>query len=158
MERLWAPWRREYIESGNKEGCFFCEKLKEEKDEENFILYRGEKVFLLLNIFPYNTGHLMIAPNRHQGELEGLEEEELSELFLLLKMSISAIKKAFNPEGFNVGMNLGRVAGAGIEGHLHIHIVPRWSGDTNFMPIISDTKVVSEALIETYRKIRENLV
>jgi len=153
MERIWAPWRMKYILSDKVEGCIFCEKVAEEDDENNLILYRGGSCFLILNTFPYNCGHLMVVPYRHIGEVEKLEESESLELMRLTQLSVQTLKSILNPEGFNLGMNLGRVSGAGVEGHLHIHIVPRWNGDTNFMPLLADTKVLSESLRETYKKL-----
>jgi len=153
MERIWAPWRMKYILSNKVEGCIFCEKVAEEDDENNLILYRGGSCFLILNTFPYNCGHLMVVPYRHIGEVEKLEESESSELMSLTQLSVKTLRHILKPEGFNIGMNLGRVSGAGVEGHLHIHIVPRWNGDTNFMPLLADTKVLSESLRETYKKL-----
>jgi len=153
MERIWAPWRMKYILSDKVEGCIFCEKVAEEDDENNLILYRGGSCFLILNTFPYNCGHLMVVPYRHIGEVEKLEESESLELMRLTQLSVQTLKSILNPEGFHLGMNLGRVSGAGVEGHLHIHIVPRWNGDTNFMPLLADTKVLSESLRETYKKL-----
>lgn len=156
LERLWAPWRIRYILSFNKKGCIFCKALKQNRDEENYILTRGDKAFVVMNTFPYNNGHLMVAPMRHVGDIEKLDGEELNDMVKLVKKSVEALKKALKPDGFNLGMNLGKVAGAGVEGHLHIHIVPRWSGDTNFMPIISGTKIMSQALDEAYKMLKEH--
>ncbi len=157
MERLWAPWRSEYVRSaseGEPEGCLFCE-LPQKDDQEAHILVRGDRGFVVLNAFPYNTGHLMIAPFRHVGDPEKLEDEELLEFEKLLQRSLSALRRAMSPDGFNVGMNLGRVAGAGVPDHAHWHVVPRWDGDTNFMPVVSDTKVLPERLTETWMKLRQ---
>lgn len=154
MERLWAPWRMEYIGSakeGKDQGCIFCEKPKEGDDEKAYILARTEKSFAMLNAYPYNSGHLMVAPFGHVGELEGLEVDELLDLQKLLQRSIKALKEAMQPDGFNIGMNLGTVAGAGIPDHLHWHVVPRWSGDTNFMPVAADTKVLPQTLVSSFR-------
>jgi ATP adenylyltransferase len=155
MERLWAPWRMEYIDSAREgEGsCIFCELPAEGDDEKNYILTRGEKAFVILNKFPYNSGHLMIAPFRHVGEVEQLEDEEALDLDHLLQKSLKALKEAMSPDGFNIGMNLGRVAGAGVPDHVHWHVVPRWSGDTNFMPVVGETKVLPELLHESYRRL-----
>jgi ATP adenylyltransferase len=160
MERLWAPWRMEYIGSakeGEDQGCIFCEKPTEGDDEKAYILARTKKSFAMLNAYPYNSGHLMVAPFRHVGELEGLEDDELLDLQKLLQRSIKALKEAMQPDGFNLGMNLGRVAGAGIPDHLHWHVVPRWSGDTNFMPVIAETKVLPELLVGSYDRVRTYL-
>jgi len=159
MKRLWAPWRTEYI-SGNKNNkgkCIFCQKPRENKDKENYILFRGKKCLVMLNTFPYNNGHLMVVPYRHIGSLEQLTPEEGQELVKVSSQMLALLKKVLHPEGFNLGMNIGEVAGAGIAGHLHLHIVPRWKGDSNFMPVISDVKVISESLDETYRKLRREM-
>lgn len=157
MRRLWAPWRMEYIlrEEGNE--CIFCQKSKDNKDEENYILLRGKKCMVILNTYPYNNGHLMIVPYRHIDSVEDLEESEAQEMMKLLSLMTVSLKKVLSPDGFNVGMNLGDVAGAGIMDHLHLHIVPRWKGDCNFMPVLSDTKIIPEALQQTYQKLKENL-
>lgn len=155
MEKLWAPWRMEYILS-SREGCIFCQKPKENEDEKNHIFLRGTFSFAMLNAFPYNCGHLMVAPYRHLEEIEEMNGEEMEEMFRLIKECIKLLKGAFEPQGLNIGMNLGKESGAG-ESHLHVHIVPRWGGDTNFMPVLTDTKVVSEALSETYRKLKDKM-
>ena len=155
LERLWAPWRIRYILSANKDECIFCKALRQNKDEANYILIRENKAFVVMNTFPYNNGHLMVAPLRHVGDIEKLDKEELNDMGELVKKSVKVLKKTLNPQGFNLGMNLGRIAGAGVEGHLHIHIVPRWSGDTNFMPIIAGTKIMSQALDEAYKMLKE---
>jgi ATP adenylyltransferase len=155
VERLWSPWRSEYVTTaGEGEGCFLCENLASHDDEKNLILSRGDSTFILLNAYPYNSGHLMIAPNRHVGELEELEEQELFDLFSETRRTVTALKKGLKPHGFNIGLNLGRVAGAGVPGHLHVHVVPRWGGDTNFMPVLGETKVLPELLVETAAKLR----
>ena len=157
MEYIWAPWRIEYIRKVNECGCILCQKPGENNDEANFILYRGHNNFVLLNIYPYNPGHLMIAPYQHTANLADLREREIIEHFNLIERSVELLKEVLNPTGFNIGLNLGRAAGAGIETHLHTHIVPRWNGDTNFMPVLADTKVVSEALAATYEKLKAKL-
>jgi ATP adenylyltransferase len=146
----------EYMQTadGSEGGCFLCESLAANEDEKTGILFRGEQVFVILNAFPYNTGHLLIAPDRHEGELEGLTSGERAELMEVTTKSVSVIKEAMKPEGFNVGMNLGAVAGAGVPGHLHVHVVPRWAGDTNFMPVVGETKVLPELLADTAAKLR----
>ena len=148
----------EYIHTATAEGesggCFFCQKLAAGDDEASYILVRSDASFVILNAFPYNPGHLMVAPLRHVGELEELTSEELAASAELLQRSIRVLKEASSPDGFNVGMNLGRVAGAGVPGHLHWHVVPRWNGDTNFMPVIADTKVLPEALAQTYARLK----
>lgn len=157
MERIWAPWRMKYIlkARNGKEKCIFCEIPNEKKDEENYLIKRGELAFVLMNIFPYNNGHLMIAPYKHTPSLQNLSEEELLEMMKLVVESEKALKALLSPDGFNIGLNIGRVAGAGFEEHIHIHIVPRFNGDTNFMPIVANTKVISESLRETYKKLKE---
>ncbi|HEV8682196.1 MAG TPA: HIT domain-containing protein [Actinomycetota bacterium] len=157
MERLWTPWRMEYIKAAGAEdepGCIFCDLPARDDDEKNRILARSDKAFVILNAFPYNAGHLMVAPFRHVGELEELSAEELADLDALLQRSIRALKEEYAPQGFNIGMNLGRVAGAGIPDHVHWHVVPRWNGDTNFMPVVGQTKVLPELLQETYQRLR----
>jgi ATP adenylyltransferase len=135
-------------------GCIFCDHLAENDDESARILYRGPAAFVILNAFPYNTGHLMIAPLRHVGELEETTATERRELMDLISDAVQIIRSAMNPHGFNLGINLGQVAGAGIPGHLHVHVVPRWGGDTNFMPVVGQTKVLPEMLDDTYAKLR----
>jgi len=157
MEQIWAPWRIEYIRQAEKDGCFLCEKPKENKDESNFILFRGESNFIILNSFPYNTGHLMVVPYRHIGRLDGLTDEEAKEHFELVKRSLRLLNQVMRPAGFNIGMNLGKVSGAGVDDHIHTHIVPRWQGDTNFMPVISNTRVVPEALAAAYKRLKDCL-
>ena len=154
MKHLWAPWRMEYIELKKPQGCILCEKPKQDNDTENYILYRGDKNFVILNSYPYNSGHLMIVPYRHVASLEELTDEERHEHFDIVSRSIEVLRQVFNPGGFNLGMNMGKVAGAGIEAHIHTHIVPRWQGDTNCMPVISNVRVIPEALAETYRKLK----
>lgn len=156
MEKLFAPWRMEYILKADETSCIFCELPREDRDEENLLLLRGRACFVLMNRFPYNPGHLMVAPYRHLEALSALSEDESGEMMSLLARMERLLSEVMNPHGFNIGINIGRIAGAGF-GHLHAHIVPRWSGDTNFMPVIGDVKVVSEALRETYRKLRERL-
>ncbi len=155
MDRIWAPWRSVYIGKDHGSNCIFCDKLNDSKDEENYVLLRKEKCFVLLNLYPYNNGHLMVAPNRHVGDLTELDPEETLEIFQTVQEMIGLLRKAFNPEGFNIGVNLGKIAGAGVPGHVHVHIVPRWGGDTNFMPVIGEVRVISEGLDLTYRKLKE---
>lgn len=150
MKYLWAPWRMEYILKEKNEGCIFCEIPKENQDKENYVLYRGKFCFVILNTYPYNNGHIMIAPYAHIKNLEELNRDTINELMSLCQKSISVLKKKINPQGFNIGANIGKVGGAGILEHVHLHIVPRWQGDTNFMPVISDTKVMPQYLSETY--------
>ena len=157
MERIWAPWRIEYIEMEKPKGCILCEKPRQDNDAINYILYRGDKNFIIMNSYPYNPGHLMIAPYRHVATLDELTIEELHEHFEIVSRSIKALRQIFNPEGFNIGVNLGKSAGAGIDDHVHTHIVPRWQGDTNFMPVIAGVRVLPEALAQTYEKLKGRL-
>ena len=154
MEHIWAPWRIQYIEMEKPQGCILCEKQSQNTDAQNYILYRGEKNFVILNAYPYNPGHLMIAPYRHIAGQEELTDEELHEHFEIARWSTKVLQQVLNPTGFNLGMNLRIVAGAGIAEHIHTHIVPRWQGDTNFMPVVADIKVFPEALAETYKKLK----
>lgn len=158
MERLWAPWRMKYIEEGSKiEGCIFCIFPAEQDDRKNLILYRGQQSFIMLNSFPYNPGHLMVAPYKHTADLHELTDEELLDVDHLVRFSIRLLSETVQPEGFNLGVNLGRTAGAGIVDHVHWHIVPRWNGDTNFMPVIGETKVLPESLEATYDKLKRKM-
>ena len=157
MEELWAPWRIEYIQRAPKSGCILCQKPKENDDEANFILYRGQYNFIILNAFPYNPGHLMVAPYRHIANLQDLSDAEATEHLDIIKKSLELLKEVMEPTGFNIGLNVGKVAGAGIAEHLHTHIVPRWQGDTNLMSVLADTRVIPEALAATYQKLRAKL-
>ncbi len=157
MQNLWAPWRSKFVLGKKEHGCIFCTRLRQRKDKSNLILYRGKRCFIIMNRFPYNAGHLMVAPIRHIGELEKLNQAEMLELLQLSQLCIRLLKKELKPQSFNVGMNLGKISGAGIADHLHIHIVPRWEGDTNFMPILGKTKVVSVGLEEMYERLRRGL-
>jgi len=155
MERLWRDWRMAYIESarGLDEECIFCE-LPEREPEEAFVLRRTSEAFVLMNLYPYNPGHLLVAPLRHTGSLEDLGAEEMRQAGELMQMSVKVLQEVLSPDGFNVGMNLGRVAGAGYPGHLHWHIVPRWAGDANYMPIVGETRVLPELVGATFEKLR----
>lgn len=153
MDRLWAPWRSKYVKSKKDKGCIFCIKPKEKKDKTNYIVKRGKYCFAILNIYPYNNGHLMVAPYRHVGDLDNLRKEELIEIMELTQELIKKLKKILKPSAFNCGFNLGKVAGAGYADHLHIHIVPRWQGDTNFIPIIGKTKVIPQSLDDLYKRL-----
>ncbi|MCS7279158.1 MAG: HIT domain-containing protein [Thermodesulfobacteriaceae bacterium] len=153
MERkiLWAPWRGEYVSGKRERGCIFCPPNSSLPDEERLILYRDPRVLVIMNKFPYNTGHLLIAPVRHVKELEDLNEDELLALMKITKESLKILKKVLNPQGFNVGFNLGKVAGAGYPDHIHLQIVPRWEGDINFLAILDEVRLISQHLISTYR-------
>ncbi|MCK9266037.1 HIT domain-containing protein [bacterium] len=153
---VWAPWRIDYITAPKEEGCFLCRYLEEEtKDKENFLLYRGKSMFITLNLYPYNNGHILIAPNRHIKDFEELTSEEESESMQLIKKTIKILKKVLKAESFNLGVNIGKPAGAGLDSHIHFHIVPRWIGDTNFMPVVADTKVISQSLKELYNQLKK---
>ncbi|HDQ45055.1 MAG TPA: HIT domain-containing protein [bacterium] len=156
---LWAPWRISYIENCDRTtGCIFCEKPGEDKDRENLIVVRGETAFVIMNRYPYNNGHLMIVPYRHTSDPDSFSEMEKSECFDLLTASQQVLEQVMHPHGYNIGMNIGRVAGAGIADHLHYHLVPRWDGDTNFMPILGHAKVVSEGLEQTWEKLHKAFI
>lgn len=161
MEKLWAPWRKEYIQSAENQEesnrCFLCEAVDLGVSPQSLVVYLDSLWVIILNRYPYNNGHLMVAPRRHIGELEDLNPNELTSIGDLTRRAVRWLKNAYTPQGYNIGMNIGRVAGAGLEGHLHLHIVPRWNGDTNYMPLIADTKVVSEGLIESWQRIRKTI-
>ena len=150
MKRMWSPLRLEYLTAPKADGCIFCQAVQDDQDRENLVLLRGERAFLILNRYPYNNGHFMVVPYAHTPSLENLDAPTLTEMMLLLNQGLAALRAAMSPEGFNVGANLGRVAGAGIEEHVHIHAVPRWGGDTNFMPVIGDMRVVPQTWMQTY--------
>jgi ATP adenylyltransferase len=156
MERLWTPWRRAFIEGAVDNlstTCFLCAAPAAHDDRANLILKRAESVFVLLNLYPYNNGHLMVAPYAHTGDLANLDASTAAELMHVTQRSVAGLQRAYRPDAFNVGMNLGKAAGAGVPDHLHIHVVPRWNGDTNFMPILSETKVLPETLDQTYERL-----
>ena len=154
-KQLWAPWRLEYIKRADEQpGCVFCDAAAGD-DEERLVLRRGTDAFALLNKFPYSSGHLMVAPYRHVGELSGLGDSEALEIHSLATAGLAALRSVYGPEGFNLGWNLGRVAGAGVVDHVHLHVVPRWAGDTNFMPVLADVKVLPEHLQETRARLVE---
>lgn len=155
MDRLWNPWRYQYVTATKKEtGCVFCRLANESNDEENFILYRGKYSYIVLNIFPYNSGHLLIIPFVHIKLLADLEKNISDEIMDLTKLSQTAIEKEYRPHGFNLGMNLGEAAGAGVAEHLHMHILPRWFGDANFTTVIGETKNLAEMLANTYQRLK----
>ena len=153
MKQLWAPWRLEYIQGADEqEGCLFC-RATSLGDQEGLVVHRGERAFVLLNRYPYASGHLMVAPYRHEGEFGELTAEEALDVHRLGSAGVGALAEVMRPQGFNLGWNLGRIAGAGIVDHVHLHVVPRWAGDTNFMPVLADVKVLPEALEDTRRKL-----
>ena len=160
MEKLWSPWRTEYIDSfkskEEKEGCIFCGLAKENTDDpDSLVIDKGSFTFTVLNLYPYNNGHLMVVPFRHTSEFTSLNVEESVECMEKLQFSLKLLKEVYGPEGFNIGLNLGRVSGAGIHEHIHFHIVPRWNGDTNFMPVLGEVKVISQDLLITKEKLLE---
>ena len=150
MKQLWAPWRLEYILEGNPDECIFCVKPTEDKDRDNLILFRGKQTFIIMNLYPYANGHLMIVPYQHAENFSGLSDKVLLELMRLTRKSEAVLKRLLSSQGFNIGINLGKAAGAGIDEHIHIHIVPRWTGDTNFMPVLAETKVIPQHIWVTY--------
>ncbi|MBD3291714.1 MAG: HIT domain-containing protein [Armatimonadia bacterium] len=154
MERMWAPWRIGYVTGDRPDGCVFCMKIQSDDDEENQVLHRGEHCAILLNTYPYNSGHVMVVPNAHVGELTDLSHEAGCELWDLTELAVKALKHALYPQGLNIGMNLGQAAGAGIGDHIHMHIVPRWSGDTNYMTTVAQTRVVPQSLEDSYEQLR----
>ncbi len=155
-ERLWAPWRLEYIKGPNPDRCIFCTSPEaSEDDAERYIVRRGEHVFAILNAFPYNNGHLMVSPYRHVPSIEELDEPALLELMTMTKASLRALRTAYQPEGFNLGVNQGKIAGAGVEHHVHLHVVPRWGADTNFMPVVGDTRVLPQSLDDSWKAVTE---
>jgi len=155
MDTLWAPWRIDYILSPKESGCFFCRFLAENDDPKRLILHRGKKTFVIMNYYPYNNGHLLVAPYAHVADLSAIDNQTHLELMQIIDRSTRILQDCLKADGFNIGLNLGSVAGAGVRDHLHFHIVPRWNGDTNFMPILGHTKVVSEGLQETYLKLKK---
>lgn len=159
-DKLWAPWRQKYIiqaQARKTRGCLFCKIAKPKKIKRDYVIHRTKFSFLMLNTFPYNNGHLMIAPYKHAKDFDGLKIEELSDLIGLLRLSYNLLDDALKPDGYNIGINLAKAGGAGFTGHIHIHIVPRWNGDTNFMPVISNTKVISESLDSVYERLKKCL-
>jgi ATP adenylyltransferase len=156
MERLWAPWRMEYITEEPRPGCLFCRVINDPGDQDAALaVWRPEGAIVLLNKYPYNPGHVMVAPHAHVGNLEDLDETQSADLMRALQRATAVLKKALKPEGFNVGANIGRVAGAGMPDHVHLHVVPRWNGDTNFMPVLGEAKVINEHLAQTAAKLSE---
>jgi ATP adenylyltransferase len=155
MDRLWAPWRLEYVQNADAiDGCVFCTAAAGD-DEEQLVVHRGERAFVLLNKFPYSSGHLLVAPYRHGANFGDLDEAEATEVHRLAAQGLEALGAVYGPEGFNLGWNVGRIAGAGIADHGHLHVVPRWAGDTNFMPVLADVRVLPEHLIATRSKLVE---
>ena len=156
-ERLWAPWRLEYIKGPSPEECIFCAKPESGDDRAAHIVRRGERCFAMLNAYPYNNGHLMVSPYEHVPSIEDLPEPTLLELMTLTQRALAALRDVYGPEGFNIGINQGKVAGAGMEDHVHLHVVPRWGADTNFMPVIGDTRVLPQSLADSWTAISRAL-
>ena len=158
MDVLWAPWRARYVERAarGESRCIFCEAVRG-RDEDHLVVYRSRHSIAMLNLYPYNTAHTMVAPLRHVPSIELLSDEELLDLFKTVALVMKGIRREYSPHGFNVGINVGRVAGAGIESHVHVHVVPRWSGDTNFMPVVAGTKVIPEDLRTTWVRVKRGI-
>lgn len=156
MKRLWAPWRIEYLQGEREEGCIFCNAINDPDESRRYVIHKGEISIVMLNKYPYIGGHLLIAPRRHIGALQKLTDEELLDLMKLTNQAIKALKKTMRPHGFNIGINIGKVAGAGVPEHIHLHVVPRWNGDTNFVPVFSEARVINEHLSQTWRKLKNN--
>jgi len=157
VNHLWAPWRMRYVTTEQPQGCIFCNKPAAGDDEANQILHRGDLIFIMLNAFPYNSGHLLVAPYRHISNPLDLQPQESSELLYGIRLAISALDAALKPEGYNIGANIGKVSGAGFADHMHLHVVPRWSGDTNFMATTADTRIVPESLEDSYARLKKAL-
>lgn len=157
MKHLWSPWRLEYLTKPKGAGCIFCYAVEHTADRDNLVLLRGQHAFLILNRYPYNNGHFMVVPYVHVPSLEDLAASALTEMMQLLNRGLAALRVAMQPDGFNIGANLGQVAGAGIEDHVHLHAVPRWSGDTNFMPVIGEMRVVPQTWLQTYDVLKAEL-
>jgi ATP adenylyltransferase len=156
-ERIWAPWRLAYVKDASKdsaEECIFCTKPAEDDDEANLIVHRGDRCFVILNLYPYTNGHLMIAPYEHLATLPALGAETVAEMMALSQRAMTILEESYQPHGYNVGFNQGRVAGAGVEHHIHMHVVPRWGGDTNFMPVLADTRVMPQTLQQSYEALK----
>ena len=155
MDYLWSPWRYQYVtQQAPSEGCVFCAKMQQENDEENFVIHRGRHNCVLLNLFPYTSGHLMIVPCRHIGQLADADDATWMEMMVLTRKAEQALQKTYRPDGINLGMNLGKSAGAGVADHIHMHVLPRWHADSNFITVVGETRVLPEALSETYRKLK----
>ncbi len=155
MDHLWSPWRYRYVSTaGPEDACIFCVKSAAGRDEENRIVYRGERNFVILNLFPYTSGHLMVAPYEHVASIEEASEETAIEMTLLVRQAVRHLRAVYRPRGLNLGMNIGECAGAGIAGHIHMHVVPRWPGDANFMSVVGETRVMPEDISETYSKLK----
>jgi ATP adenylyltransferase len=157
MKQIFTPWRMEYILSAKQDGCLFCDMIAMEDDPDSLIVRRGEHAFMVLNKYPYNNGHFMVVPYRHVEDLEALAPEEMADIMGSVTLGMRALRHCIRPEGFNVGVNIGKAAGAGVKNHVHVHVVPRWSGDANFMSVIADIKLIPQALRDTYDQLRAGL-
>ncbi|MBE0409753.1 MAG: HIT domain-containing protein [Anaerolineales bacterium] len=156
MKYIWSPWRMDYIKDPHKnDACVFCQVLEEPESVETLVVFRGKQAYLILNRFPYTSGHLMVVPYEHHSELEDLDEETRAEIMEMASRATQVLKEIYRPEGFNVGINIGEAAGAGITEHIHLHIVPRWQGDTNFMSTLGQTRVLPESLEDTYQQVKK---
>ncbi len=159
MERLWSPWRSQYISAFGTDteykGCIFCDAFNSDDDDMHYLVIRHTHCFTLMNLYPYNSGHLLIVPNQHTNSIVNLEQTTYYEMMDIVRIWLQVYKSAMNPQGFNIGTNIGRAGGAGLDSHVHVHIVPRWLGDSNFMPVIGETKVISEDLLETMKRLRK---
>lgn len=153
MKRLWTPWRMKYLTDSKPQGCILCQKVQSQRDRQNLVVYRGEKGFICLNLYPYSNGHLMISPYAHVSGLDLLDEATQANLMRLVSLGIRLLRETMRPDGFNIGVNMGKAAGAGVDDHVHIHVVPRWEGDTNFMPVLGETRVLPELLETTLDKL-----
>ncbi len=154
MDHLWSPWRYRYVTTASpSDPCIFCEMAAQDRDRENHIIHRARRNFLVLNLYPYTTGHLMIAPYEHAGTLEGVDDETLAEMMLLTRLAGLHLRSVYHPRGLNIGMNLGECAGAGVAGHIHMHVLPRWPADSNFLTTVGETRVLPETLDSTYEKL-----
>jgi len=154
VQQMWTPWRMPYIRREKRAGCIFCDMLDATDDEANLVLHRGELAFLVLNKYPYNNGHMMAVPNRHVETIEALTAEEIGEMMELVVLGMAALRRSAQPHGFNIGINIGKTAGAGVLDHVHTHIVPRWEGDSNFMPVLAEVRLIPQHLDETYAELR----
>jgi len=158
MNHIWSPWRMEYIESNKAEGCIFCSAQEKEDSAENLIAFRGEHAYIILNRYPYTSGHLMVVPLAHKANLEELDPPTRAEMMELTTRCITVLRKVYNPQAFNIGANIGESAGAGVKEHVHMHIVPRWQGDTNFISILGETRVLPESLERTYQRLKRGFL
>jgi ATP adenylyltransferase len=157
MRHLWSPWRLEYLTAPKEDGCIFCQALASKNDREKLVLLRGERAFLILNRYPYNNGHFMVVPYAHVPSLESLDTPTLTEMMLLLNRGLAALRVAMSPDGFNIGVNVGHAAGAGVQEHVHMHAVPRWAGDTNFITVAGDIRVIPQTWLQTYDELKAAL-